>query len=369
MNNTSQIDSSLYGCYYVHESLDAFKIYTRHPDGDVEYIEYDTFTADDKTIIAFKEFDFAKVEYNYILVSNGKESLVQWLCYEFLREYVNESSITEDGVYTILNSVSMPNLMASGHEPILPYNLRCDTEIYGGSSYAILDGVKESTSNPETINGQTIKLSLPLIGSTSDAHIVYFKMIGQGTEYRDWPAVTRMSKSFVGAVKLLIEWASLKEEPFNSTEEIVLDCVELLKKLEINQDIIDEFISIQEDMPLYRYLKGMSNARSNFEESTSVGPLFENWLKSKVRYVSLNSLVANYPHNINIDSDILETERVSIEKDVYKYCALLSINDLIATPKEALSIVEFPNIWQSENLTRPEMYAARKALLSYISYN
>jgi len=369
MNNTAQIDVSLYGCYYVYESLDAFKLYRRYPDGDIEYTEYDTFTADDKTIIAFKDFNFYKVEYNYVLVSNGKESLIQWSCYEFAREYINESNITEDGVYTILDSVSMPNLMSSNHNPIIAYEQRCDTETYGGKAYAILDGVKESSVNPETVNGQTIKLSLPLINSVGDAHIVYFKMVGQGTDYRDWPGVTRMSKSFVGAIKLLIEWASLKEEPFNSTEEIVLDCAELLKKLEIGQDIMDEFIGIQEDMPLYRYLKGMSNARFDFEESTTVGPLFENWLKSKVRYLSLNSLVANHPRTVNIDSDILETERVSIEKDVYKYCALLSINDLIATPKEALSIVEFPNIWQSEDLSRPEMYAARKALLSYIAYN
>jgi hypothetical protein len=263
----------------------------------------------------------------------------------------------------------MPNLVSSDWNPILPYEQRCDTQTYGGKAYAILDGVKESSVNPETVNGQTIKLSLPLINSVGDAHIVYFKMVGQGTDYRDWPGVTRMSKSFVGAVKLLIEWSSLKEEPFNSTEEIVLDCASLLEKLEIGQDIIDEFIATQEDMPLYRYLKGMDNARSDFEESTTIGPLFNNWLKSKVRYVSLNSLVANYPQTINIDSNVLEQEKTSIEADVYTYCTLLEIDDLTATPKEALNIVEYPDIWQSSNLSRSDTYKARKAILSYIAYN
>jgi hypothetical protein len=369
MNNTAQIDVSLYGCYYVHESLEPFKIYTRHPDGDMEYTEYDTFTADDKTLIAFKNFNFSVVDYNYVLVSNGVESLIQWSCYEFVREYINESTITEDCVYTVLNSVSMPNLRTSDYNPIISYENRCDNETYGGKPYAMLDGVKDSSVNPETVNGQTIKLSLPLINSVGDAHIVYFKMVGQGTDYRDWPGVTRMSKSFVGAVKLLIEWASLKEEPFNSTEEIVLDCASLLEKLEIGQDIIDEFIATQEDMPLYRYLKGMNNARSDFEESTTIGPLFDNWLKSKVRYVSLNSLVANYPKTINIDSNVLEQERVSIEADVYKYCIMMQIDFMVITPKEALNIIEYPSIWQSENLSRSDTFKARKALLSYMSYS
>ncbi len=369
MNNTAQIDVSLYGCYYVYESLDTFKLYRRYPDGDIEYTEYDTFTADDKTIIAFKDFNFIQVEYNYVLVSNGKESLIQWSCYEFVREYINESSITEDGVYTILNSVSVPNLISEKYNPILPYEQRCDNETYGGKPYAMLDGVKESSLNPETVNGETIKLALPLINSVGDAHIVYFKMAGQGTEYRDWPGVTRMSKSFVGVVKLVIEWASLKESPFNSTEEIVLDCALLLEKLEIGQDIINEFTTIQEDMPLYRYLKGMVNARSAFEESTTIGPLFDNWLKSKVRYVSLNSLVANYPQTVNIDSNVLEQERVSIEADVYKYCIMMQIDLIVVTPKESLKIIEYPSIWQSENLSRSDTYKARKALLSYTAYN
>ena len=54
MNNTSQINPSIYGCYYIHPSLDLFALYLRTPEGDVEYTNYDLFTADDKTIIAFK---------------------------------------------------------------------------------------------------------------------------------------------------------------------------------------------------------------------------------------------------------------------------------------------------------------------------
>ena len=368
MNNTAQIDVTLYGCYYAYESLEPFKLYRRYPDGDMEYTEYDTFTADDKTIIAFKDFDITKVEYNYVLISNGIESVVQWATYESIYHQFNQKQINTYDVYAILDSVSMPNLMATHVPTIISYEERCDTNSYGVFPYQLTDGVKPSVSDPSVVNGQNIKSIIPFLNVCGAAHIEYFAIEGAGTSHQDWPCVTGMSKTFMGAMKLVVEWASLTAEPFDLNEEIMIDARNFLETLELGQDIIDEISEYQEDMPLYRYLKNVDNARTGFEETTTISPLLHAWLRKKVRYTSLNSLVAQYPETLNIDATVLQVEKTAIEEDVYVYCTLLGIDTESSTPEEALALIEYPNIYNSEKLGRSDTYKARKAFLSYMSY-
>ena len=370
MNNTSQIDITLYGCYYVYESLDTFKLYRRYPDGDVEYTEYDTFVADDKTIIAFKDFSIGKVEYNYVLISNEKESIVQWATYESVYRQLNQKQIDTHDVYAVLDSVSMPNLMASSHVPtIVSYEQRCDTHSYGMMPYAITDGVKTSVMDPDVVNGKNIKSLIPILSVCGASHIEYFAIEGAGTSHQDWPCVTGMSKTFMGAMKLIIEWASLSDEPFNLNDEIIVDSKNFLDALELGQNIIDEISEHQEDMPVYRYLKNVDNARTGFEEATTISPLLHAWLRKKIRYSSLNSLVAQYPEELNINSTVLQTEKASIEEKIYEYCAILEIDDKNITPEEILTAIEYSDGSGPPKLNLSDFHKARKALFSYMTYN
>lgn len=369
MNNTAQIDVSLYGCYYVHESLEPFKIYRRHPDGDMEYTEYDTFTADDKTIIAFKDYSVYKTDYNYVLISNGKESIVQDATYESLYHQVNQQEVDTIDAYIIFNSVSVPNMQTTDYDPILSYESRCDTHSYGVTPYQLVDGEKQEHVDRSVFNSGSIKILSPALSVSGVQCLMYFGVEGLGTSYRDSPSVSRISKTFMGAMKLIIEWASLAADPFDINEELIVDSRNFLEDLNIGQDIIDEISEYQEDMPVYRYLKNVPNARQGFEEVTTISPLFSAWLRKNLRYVSLNSLVAQYPEEINIDSNVLAEEKISIEADVYKYCIMMQIDDMVVTPKEALNIIEYPSVYQSENLSRSDTFKARKAILSYMSYS
>ena len=371
MNNTSEINPSLYGCYYVYESLDDFKLYLRYPDGDIEYTQYDLFIADDKTIIAFKDFNVSKVDYNYILISDGKESILQWSCYEFVYDQLHQDSIDPSDAYCILNSVSMPNLMATNYDPLLSYESRCDTNTYGVTPYALTDGQKPAPVDSEKFNGQTIKSIVPFINVCGASHIEYFKVDGLGSSYKDWPAVSGVAKTLMGAMKLIIEWASLNNEPFNINDEIVVDSKNFMESLELGQDIVNEINEYQEDMPVYRYLKNVNNARTDFDETTTVGPLLFAWLCKKLRYVSLNSLVANHPENINIDSEVLATEKTIIETVIYEVCEKLELNSKNLTAKE---VIQFVNNQSDPSLPQPslrysEQIKAKKALLAYIAYN
>ena len=368
MNNTSLIDASLYSCYYVYESLDEFKLYIRYPDGDMEYTKYDLFTAGDKTIIAFKEYDVTKTEYNYVLVSGSKESIVQWAAYESLYFQINQRQVNTYDAYCILNSVSIPNLMTTDYDPLLSYETRCDTQSYGVMPYPLVDGEKPSTVDGSRFNGQTIKLAMPFLSVGGIFHIEYFIVKDMGTSYQDWPAVSGVAQTFMGAMKLVTEWASLADEPFSLNDEIMLDAKNFLETLELGQDIIDEISEYQEDMPVYRYLKNVDNARTGFNENNTISPLLSVWLRKKLRYESLNSLVAQYPEEINVDSNVLEQERIAIEESVYEYCTILQLDADVVTPEEVLNLVEYLNLFRSENLSHSDAIKAKKTLLSYMSY-
>jgi hypothetical protein len=370
MKNTSQINPSIYGCYYIHPSLDLFALYLRTPEGDVEYTNYDLFTADDKTIIAFKHFEIAKTEYNYLLVSDGKESIVQWTPFEYVSKHLNQTEIEDTDIFCILNSVSVPNLIdTTPHKLGLPYEERCDLANYGAIEYDLIDGDKEFVMDPSSINMQTIKFILPILNVTGVQYIEYFRVEGMGTSYRDWPAVAGVAKTLMGAMKLIIEWASLANDPFNLDDEMVTDSNNFLEALELGQEVIDEISEYQEDMPVYRYLKNVNDARHNFEESCIVSPLFRNWLLAKFRYVSLNSLVANYPEVINIDNLVLETENTAIETVIHETCEILQLDSETMTAATLLEYIDNPTISNPKNLNRSELIKARKALLSYLGYN
>jgi hypothetical protein len=190
-----------------------------------------------------------------------------------------------------------------------------------------------------------------------------------GTSYRDWPAVSGVSKTLMGAMKLIIEWASLASDPFSLDDEMVIDSKNFLEALQLEQEIIDEISQYQEDMPVYRYLKNVNNVRHNFEESGTISPLFRNWLLSKFRYVSLNSLVANYPGVVDIDSLVLETENTAIEIVINETRETLELNNETTTVAALLEYIDNTSTGNPKNLNRSDGIKARKAIVSYLAYN
>lgn len=371
MNNTAQIDPSLYGCYYVHESLEDFKLYIRHPNGDAEYTEYDIFIADSYQIIAFRNFDVTHTDYNYVLIDEEGESIVQWMPYEYFYEYAFIYNHPEDDTFSFWNSVSLKKQVDMGKPPAFELNNRCDTHLYMAMGYPVGDGIKPFIADLTRINNDTIKRVASLLSVAGTSSVSYMRVSGIETSYRDWPAVVGMSKTFMGCMKLVTEWASLAEEPFNVTDEVVLDAKNYLEAMKMPLEVINEINEYQENMPVYRYLLEADDPRHGFIEQTDISPLFLNWLRKKLRYVSLNSLVANYPQDITIDSNVLAVENSQIESIIYKTCLDFKIDSSNTTAEEIFGFIE-----KSENLLIPiarptgaEEIAAKQALLSYMTYN
>ena len=371
MNNTAQIDPSLYGCYYVYESLNDFKLYIRHPNGDIEYTEYDIFTADNYQIIAFRNFNVTLTDYNYVLIDEEGETIVQWIPYEHFYEHTFMFHNAVANTFALFNSVSRKQQVEANEFGLFELKNRCETHLYMAVDYPVTDGIKPFIVDLTKVNNNTINRVASILSVAGTATVSYMKISGVGTSYRDWPAVVGLSKTFMGCMKLVIEWASLAEEPFNVTDEIAIDAKNYLEAMKMPPEVISEINEYQENMPVYRYLLGVDNPRHGFVEQTEISPLFLNWLRKKLRYASLNSLVANYPEEIIIDSSVLSAENSQIESTIYKTCINFKMDIDNTTAKEIFQFIdEFENLSTSSmRLTWAEEIEAKEALLSYMTYN
>ena len=186
------------------------------------------------------------------------------------------------------------------------------------------------------------------------------KVSGVGTSYREWPAVSGISKTLMGCMKLIVEWASLVDEPFNITDEIALDAKQYLEALKMPLEVVKEISEYQEDMPVYRYLSGVKNPRNNFIEQTVVSPLFLKWLKTQLRYLSLNALVANIENTPTIDENILRQEKEEFDKIIYSNAHRYLKNENSITIEYLFEILKNPN-----SLTEQESHLLKKALICY----
>jgi hypothetical protein len=359
MSDISLINTANYKCYYSVDGTADFKLYTPTPSGNIEYKEYDTFTSADKTIIAFKELDPYSGDFNYVLVRNNEESIIDAICYDDILEHFIKNSIEEEDMYCVMASKVMTPATAS--KDAVDFINRCDAGKYGPVQFPLEDGVRPTVT--DTLLFQHINKITVMLGAGGVAHIVYGAVPRLNNSFRDWPAVTGVAKTVMGVMKLITEWASLTESPFNSTNEVSLACKNYIETLQIPENVLNEISEYQEDMPVYRYFQNQENTRHGFTEQATVSPLFLNWVKSTHRYRTLNALVHNHPSPPVVPEEILSSERQYVESKMYEICIKYGI-DLSLSPLEILD-----QIPPSTDLTLSRWILEVNYIKSHIAYS
>jgi hypothetical protein len=359
MSDISLIEIANYKCYYGIDGTADFKLYTPTPSGNIEYTEYDTFTSDGKTIIAFKELDPYSGDFNYVLVRNNQESIIDAICYDDILEHFVKDSIKEEDMYCVMSSKVMTPATAS--KDAVDFMDRCDAGKYGPVQFPLEDGVRPTVT--DTVLFQHISKVTVMLGAAGVAHVVYGFIPGVNDSFRDWPAVTAVTKTPMGLMKLIIEWASLTESPFDSDNEVSLACKNYIETLQIPENVLNEISEYQEDMPVYRYFQNQENTRHGFTEQTSVGPLFLNWVKSTHRYRTLNALVHNHPSPPVVPEEILSSERQHIESKIYEICTKYGLESSLSP----LEILE--QIPPFTDLTLSRWILEVNYIKSYIAYS
>lgn len=91
--------------------------------------------------------------------------------------------------------------------------------------------------------------------------------------------VSCFSKTFTGLLKLINEWKTMTEPPFNSQDEIALLAKYAIESIGIPKAILNRIDSMHPDMQVFEFLKGNKSARILGEQTEKLPFFFYEWTK------------------------------------------------------------------------------------------
>jgi hypothetical protein len=150
--------------------------------------------------------------------------------------------------------------------------------------------------------------------------------------------VCGVSKTLTGMLKQISEWASLYESGLSS-DEIAKDAVDFINQLGITQEMIAQINEVQEDMAVFRFMKGASDARHGYGEVLELPSDIENLIKSQMRFETLSSLSKNHPSHPVFEQRFLDLEVLDIQQSLYLFI-LMAFPD---REPESVSLDEIKN--------------------------
>jgi hypothetical protein len=120
--------------------------------------------------------------------------------------------------------------------------------------------------------------------------------------------------------RLLIEWSTLADEPFNSTEPIVLDAKEFLNQIEFDGSLVAD----QTNMQVAQYFLGNTDARRRPADVVETNQALLDFVKQKMAHMSLAGLLSCYTEYNNLDAEI-QFDITSANKQFVDYLGGLQI--------------------------------------------
>lgn len=346
MRTIDEINPENFGCFYFSQLVGEISVHMLSPDGDIEYFEYEAFSCDNGTIIAFNSFNPQSTDYSYLLKCGQSEELIQFQLYENLKDIIDGMDNRKNSFYAMFGSKSVLKRVEEGEHLFIPLEEHCDRYIYGPAPfYELTDGVSETLLDFSTFNSENIIGVFPVLAIQGEACILRVKMNEEDGSYRNYPAVTAIAKTLAGLLRMACEWRTVTKEPFNNDEFPALKMSAFLDQLGIDENIEQQIRSLQAPMHVEKFITDPANARDIIEENGNIPDELKELIKNKVRYLTLNSLSENT--NFNPSEAVLLKEKQSIESAVYSFMiynnmdtSVASIDDVI----ENLKTTKFLNL-------------------------
>jgi hypothetical protein len=91
----------------------------------------------------------------------------------------------------------------------------------------------------------------------------------------------------------------------------------------MTEDVLDEIRNNQINMSVYSYLTNPEDCRIYNRENVVLPEKVKKWIKSRLRYRTLNSLLLHSPTKFTINSSILEEELKTIDEEMYQASLVL----------------------------------------------
>jgi len=268
---------------------DSLKIVRRTPAGDEDFASYDLHRMPDgKLLVAFYRYWDIQTVHSFVAICGDIEEYVSAIPFERIMPYWNPTSdYNNKGVFIFSNSVPIY---------VDPNDWRCDNTFYGPQRYITPDGF---FLYPQ-IKAEDVVVYEPIININGVANLMYLSTSEEGyvknyainEDIIPSSAIT-LSEMF----RLLTEWATLAEPPFNSIEPIVLDAKEFLKQIDFDGSLVAD----QTNMQVAQYFLGSTDARRRPADVVETNQELLDFVKQKMAHMSLASLLSCYPEYENID--------------------------------------------------------------------
>lgn len=334
VSNFSDFVGKASGCYALVPTCSTVDIFLDTPSGRVSIDGYDAYLIPEGTLLSFDKIDRAASEWSYDVVLDGENHhTLQWQTFEEVYEPLTGKEPRPHQFLSFLKSVDTGTHSLNGL-----VEDRCDMGSFGPTTYHLQDGINESTFDPTMLKPGSLKDYRTVLSVNGVAHISIQEVWPIYMSWRNWPMVCGVSKTMTGMLKQISEWASLYEAGLSS-DDIARDAASFIQQLGITEEMISQINEVQEDMAVFRFMKGALDARHGYNEVLELPSDVENMLRAQMRFETLSALSKNHPSHPVFESSLLEVEVLDIEQYLYSF-VLMAFPD---REPESVSIDEIKN--------------------------
>lgn len=295
-----------YNMFFMLQKLNAtstIDLYYQEVNNNVPFEDCALFEmTNGQVLVAFPEY-FTHISKHNLVATNGVISeIVSLQIFERIYKYYKHGVDSVDaGGFVFMNSAPVPSF---------ENQWRCDAGLYGVELFA--DPLGDSTiAVPDTADA--LLVYEPVFSINGVAHLVYIERENKNnkTQLMNNSITPFATYSLGEALKLILEWAQVSQEPFNNTEPVAVKANNLVQQLGINETLV----SNQPDMQIYEYLKGNPTARVRPENVQPLLLATDAFVKKNVAHSCLSSIISLYPDAADL-TEVKEAEQTKLATDL-----------------------------------------------------
>jgi hypothetical protein len=295
-----------YNMFFMLQKLNAtstINLYYQEVNNNIPFEDCALFEMENgQVLVAFPEYFTHISKHNLVATDGVVSEVVSLQIFERIyKHYKHGVESTNTGGFIFMNSAPIPSF---------DNQWRCDAGLYGVELFA--DPLGDSTiAVPEAADA--LLVYEPILSINGVGHLVYIERENKNnkTQLMNNSITPFATYSLGEALKLILEWAQVSQEPFNNTEPVAEKAFEFTQKLGIEETLV----SNQPDMQIFEYLKSNPTARVRPENVQPLTASTDAFIKKNVAHSCLSSLVSVYPDAANI-TDVKQVEQQKLSKNI-----------------------------------------------------
>lgn len=341
---------------------DTLEIVRRTPAGDDPFTDADVWRMDNGQLVVSFNHPFYYVR-NLVLIakSEGVEEIINLEHFERIIEFYDRSpdvNTSEVGVFVFCKSEPI-------YDPALEW--RCDNTLYGARAYDT-----PSVKNPQLVSSvDDIIMYEPVLTVPALGHLIYIHFHNDEVLRRDFVdnAELPMSAYTLSEMfKVLHEWATVADAPFNNTDPISSDARGFLDAIGFDESLIEG----QVDMQIASYLKGKTNARLRPTGVLPASPELLHFVRQRMSFSSLSALSLVHPGLADTAQVLKEEQRqlyIGIHKfrEFYKIGLEIPLTDVDRIVEQAIKIKVLEGVHAPYVYNQLRMFRNKREVLDRVA--